>query len=59
MFGGNARAATFLYVNKTDHKIGIYMKGISVDGFTNQEKSMQKPIAGHKKGMEQIPFVYE
>ena len=59
MFGGNARAATFIYINKTDHKIGFYMKGISVDGFTNQEKSMQKPIAGHKKGMEQIPFVYE
>lgn len=59
MFGGNARAATFLYTNKTNHKIGVYMKDISVDGFTNQDKSMQKPVAARKKGMEQIPFVYE
>lgn len=58
-FGGYARAATFMYVNKADYKIGVYMKDISVDGFVNQGKSLHIPVAAHKKGIEQIPFVYE
>lgn len=56
---GNARVATFLFVNKTDKKVSIYFKNISVDGFLNQEKSLSYELPEKQKGMKNFNLVYE
>lgn len=56
---GNARVATFLFVNKTDRKVSIYFKNISIDGFLNQEKSLSYELPEKQKGMKNFNLVYE
>lgn len=56
---GNARVATFLFINKTDKKVSIYFKNISIDGFLNQEKSISYELPEKQKGMKNFNLVYE
>lgn len=56
---GNARVATFLFINKTDKKVSIYFKNISIDGFLNQEKSLSYELPEKQKGMKNFNLVYE
>lgn len=56
---GNARVATFLFVNKTNRKLSIYFKNISIDGFLNQEKSIRYELPEKQKGMSNFNLVYE
>lgn len=56
---GNARVATFLFVNKTNKKLSVYFKNISIDGFLNQERSISYELPEKQKGMSNFNIVYE
>lgn len=56
---GDTRVATFLFENKSSHKLEICFKNISVDGFLNQEKSLTYSITANQKGINPFNFIYE
>ena len=59
LVGGYAKAGTFIFENKSDDRLCIYMKDISVGGFVNIDESRATALAGKQKKINVFQFVYE
>ncbi len=59
LVGGYAKTGTFVFENKSDKRLCIYMKDISVCGFLNLSESMTATLDGKQKEIKAIPLVYE
>lgn len=57
--GGNGRTGYFVFENKSNDRLCIYMKDISIDGFINLAESQPTSLDGRKKEMKGMPFIYE
>ena len=57
--GGDALAGYFVFENKSDDRLCIYMKDISIDGFINLAESQTTSLDGKQKEMKGLPFIYE
>lgn len=59
LLGGKARTGTFIFENKSDKRLCMYMKDISVGGFLNIDESAPVALSGKQKEMQTMPFVYD
>jgi len=59
LVGGYARAGTFIFENKSNKRIYITMKEVSVGGFLNRDEVPPTILSAGQKEMKSFPFVYE
>lgn len=56
---GDARIATFMFENRTNKKLSIFMENVSIAGFLNQEKTISYELPATQKGIKDFNLVYE
>ena len=59
LVGGYAKAATFIFENKSTKRIYLTMKDISIGGFLNRDEIPSTVLLAGQKEMKSFPFVYE
>lgn len=59
LVGGYAKAGTFIFENKSNKRLYITMKNVSVGGFLNREEVPSTILTEGQKEMKSFPFVYE
>ena len=59
LVGGYARTGTFIFENKSNKRIYITMKEVSVGGLLNRDEVPPTILSAGQKEMKSFPFVYE
>ncbi len=59
LIGGYAKAGTFIFENKSNKRLYITMKNVSVGGFLNRDELPPTILSDKQKEMKTFPFVYE
>ena len=59
IIGGIARTATFIFENKSNSRLCIFMKDVCVGGFLNIAETHTSTLDAGQKEVKSLPFIYE